>query len=363
MAPPINLPFSYLRLQPLPLPHCRLRLRPILAASSFASHNGAPRIRTSKPPRDIKIKIGRYKGRMLGTLPPSYLKWLSNPDVSDPDIYLSLATWSDLAKQVLQDPVYQDRIEWEPAWKIFTGEGRGNFYESESFDWKKAYNDIGEKYGWDMDDKEGWSKVKRELIGTSFSARIPRKKDRRSKLRASESVKSEVIEKKKRPVLVGGKKGERIERMRMKREKLPGRIEVKEAVNKSEDSGYLDDQNEVKNDENCGLLVGKNREERIERMRLRREEKAQMVRSNEVVEEEILEEKEVELPRIRIKKEGVKRVKRNLGKRRRQLGTGLGRNDEIISFAEIKENSGNVEVFNPFPGRDALLEKIKSGQD
>lgn len=209
-----------------------------------------------------------------------------------------------------------------------------------------------------MDDTEGWSKVNRQLIGTSFSARIPRKKDRKER-----PVKTEVIEKKKRPVLVGGKRGERIERMRMKREKLPGRIEVKEVVNKSEDLGYIDDQNEVKNDKNSGLLVGKNREERIERMRLRREEKAQMVRSNELVEEEILEEREVELPRTRIKKEGVKRVKRNLGKRRRQLGTGLGRNDEVISLLEIKENTGNGHVFNPFPGRDALLEKIKSRQE
>lgn len=295
---------------------------------------------------------------MLGTLPPSYLKWLSKPDISDPDIYFSVSMWSDLAKQVLQDPVYQDRIEWEPAWKIFTGEGRGNFYESKSFDWKKAYNDIGDKYGWDMDDTEGWSKVNRQLIGTSFTARIPRKKDRKER-----PVKSQVIEKKKRPVFVGGKRGERIERMRMKRDKLPGRIELKEVVNKSEDLGYIDDQNELKNDENSGLLVGKNREERIERMRLRREEKAQMVTSNELVEEEILEEKEVELPRTRIKKEGVKRVKRNLGKRRRQLGTGLGRNDEVISLLEIKENTGNGQVFNPFPGRDALLEKIKSRQE
>lgn len=254
---------------------------------------------------------------MLGTLPSSYLKWLA--DQEDNPAY-EFYNWPAFAKIVLEDPVYQDRIEYEPALRIFEGGAKGNFIFREDFDIMKAYREIGDRYGWDWDDNEGWSKVKRDYIGTSYSGRIPRKKkDKSGELGASESVESEASEKKS---------------MRC-----------------------LDDQNSVKNIKKSGFIVGRKRGERIERMRLKREEKMQMMNSEKVVEEEVLEEQEEEALRSRVKKERVRKGKGDLGRRKRDLG--MGRNDEIIGFAKIEGSSENGEVSNPFPGRDALFQKLK----
>lgn len=257
---------------------------------------------------------------MLGTLPSSYLKWLA--DQEDNPAY-DLYNWPQLAKIVLEDPVYQDRIEYEPALRMFEGGAKGNFIFREDFDIIKAYRDIGDRYGWDWNDKEGWSKVKRDFIGTSYSGRIPRKKKdntgEAAQLDPSESVKSEACENK--------------------------------------NIGHLDDKNGVKTGRKYGVFVGRKREERIERMRSRREEKMKMVKNDKVVQEGVLEEKEEEVSRGRVKKEKVRKGKGNLERRKRELA--LERNDEINSFAKIEVSSENGEVSNPFPGRDALFQKLK----
>jgi Putative quorum-sensing-regulated virulence factor len=316
MFPSMYFPPSFLRVHPLLLP--LRRLRPILASSY--DEGELSKLRKLFPrARDKKIEIGRYKGRMLGTLPSSYLKWLA--DQEDNPAY-DLYNWPLFAKIVLEDPVYQDRIEYEPALRIFEGGAKGNFILREDFDFMKAYRDIGDNNGWDWDDKEGWSKVNRDFIGTSFSGRIPRKKDKSgesAQLGASQSMKNEAREK--------------------------------------NNIGCLDDQNGVKNGKKHGVFVGKKREERIERMRLRREEKKKMVKNDKVLEEGVLEEKEEEASTSRVKKERARKGKGDLEGRKKELD--LGRNNEINSFPKIEVSLGNGEVSNPFPGRDALFQKLK----
>lgn len=108
---------------------------------------------------------------MLGSLPSSYLKWVSkNLRAGDTEY------WAKLADEVLDDDVYKDRIEWEFAEKVLHG-------SDESIKEKKNRGDvssvsmlleISERFGWDNDDKIGWSKVNFELLGTSRGGRIPR---------------------------------------------------------------------------------------------------------------------------------------------------------------------------------------------
>ncbi|VVB00759.1 unnamed protein product [Arabis nemorensis] len=53
---------------------------------------------------------------MLGTLPSSYLKWVSKNLRAGDSEY-----WAKLADEVLNDDVYKDKIEWEFAEKILHG--------------------------------------------------------------------------------------------------------------------------------------------------------------------------------------------------------------------------------------------------
>nr|POE52940.1 hypothetical protein CFP56_36115 [Quercus suber] len=115
------------------------------------------------------MDFGKYKGKMLGTLPSSYLKWVSkNLRARD------FEEWAKLADQVLQDPVYNDRIEWEFAENLLNG---SSFNVSLSRNYESSVSElleISERFGWDNKDKLGWSKVSFELLGTSKGGRIPR---------------------------------------------------------------------------------------------------------------------------------------------------------------------------------------------
>ncbi|KAG2304902.1 hypothetical protein Bca52824_033553 [Brassica carinata] len=121
--------------------------------------------------RDTIIDFGKHKGKMLGSLPSSYLRWVSkNLRAGDTE------HWAKLADEVLEDGVYKDRVEWEFAEKILHG-------SDESIKEKKNRGDvnsvsmlleISERFGWDNEDKIGWSKVNFELLGTSKGGRIPR---------------------------------------------------------------------------------------------------------------------------------------------------------------------------------------------
>ncbi|KAI9087273.1 hypothetical protein K1719_030743 [Acacia pycnantha] len=123
------------------------------------------------PARDRVVDFGKYKGKMLGTLPSSYLKWISkNLRARD------FEEWANLANQVLQDPIYKDRIEWEFAENVLNGNRSRAVSSSRDGDASAVSEllEISERFGWDNDDKAGWGKINYELLGTSHGGRIPR---------------------------------------------------------------------------------------------------------------------------------------------------------------------------------------------
>ncbi|GMQ07782.1 hypothetical protein CsSME_00051835 [Camellia sinensis var. sinensis] len=117
------------------------------------------------PARDRVIDFGRHRGKMLGTLPSSYLKWVSN-NLRARD----LQEWAVLADQVLDDPVYRDRIEWEFAQKVLNGDDgvRGSPRSEGAV---SELLEISERFGWDNDDKVGWSRIDFGILGTSKGGR------------------------------------------------------------------------------------------------------------------------------------------------------------------------------------------------
>ncbi|CAA6655334.1 unnamed protein product [Spirodela intermedia] len=120
------------------------------------------------PARDRVIDFGKYRGRMLGTLPSSYLNWVSrNLRAGD-----SLQ-WALLADEVLSDEVYRDRLEWESAERLLTG-GATGAAAAATVSPVAELLDVSRRFGWDNDDKEGWRMVDFELLGTSRGGRIPR---------------------------------------------------------------------------------------------------------------------------------------------------------------------------------------------
>ncbi|KAK8500291.1 hypothetical protein V6N12_068780 [Hibiscus sabdariffa] len=135
---------------------------------------------SSIPPTDLIIDFGKHKGKMLGTLPSNYLRWVSkNLRAGDNE------RWAKLADQVLQDPIYKDRIEWEFAENVLTGNNaKGNDGSSVSL-----LLEISERFGWDNGDKDGWSKVKFELLGTSNGGRLPRIRGDKGGIREAKQVK------------------------------------------------------------------------------------------------------------------------------------------------------------------------------
>ncbi|XP_075095406.1 uncharacterized protein LOC107809342 [Nicotiana tabacum] len=116
------------------------------------------------PARDRVIDFGKYKGKMLGTLPSKYLKWVSkNLRARD------FEEWAKLADEVLSDSVYKDRIEWEFAQNLLNGDVSASTQSAVS-----ELLEISTRFGWDNEDKLGWSKIDYELLGTSKGGRIPR---------------------------------------------------------------------------------------------------------------------------------------------------------------------------------------------
>ncbi|MED6159430.1 hypothetical protein PIB30_042281 [Stylosanthes scabra] len=119
--------------------------------------------------RDRIITFGKYKGKMLGSLPSRYLKWVSNNLRAG-----HFLEWAKLADQVLQDPIYRDRLEWEFAISVLNGDTHSHTLSSSSSAVSELL-DISDRFGWDNQDKLGWSKVDFDLLGTSKGGRIPRR--------------------------------------------------------------------------------------------------------------------------------------------------------------------------------------------
>ncbi|KAL8458894.1 hypothetical protein ACS0TY_036406 [Phlomoides rotata] len=121
------------------------------------------------PARDRVVDFGKYKGKMLGSLPSAYLKWVSkNLRAGDTE------EWAKMADEVLDDPVYRDRVEWEAAEKILNGDTAGHCSNGDGRNAVTELLEISERFGWDNEDKRGWSRIDFELLGTSKGGRIPR---------------------------------------------------------------------------------------------------------------------------------------------------------------------------------------------
>ncbi|EOA36464.1 hypothetical protein CARUB_v10011059mg [Capsella rubella] len=187
--------------------------------------------------RDTIIDFGKHKGKMLGTLPTSYLKWVSkNLRAGDTEY------WAKLADEVLEDDVYKDRAEWEFAEKILHGSDESmraltsvkkNREEANSV---SMLLEISEKFGWDNEDKIGWSKINFELLGTSKGGRIPRLRNKNEKEEEKgEMVRRREIEKKEEDEDENGwRRRQRREKMRQSLGRDDGKI-----VNRSEQKGLL----------------------------------------------------------------------------------------------------------------------------
>ncbi|KAK3219072.1 hypothetical protein Dsin_013042 [Dipteronia sinensis] len=171
--------------------------------------------------RDRVIDFGRHKGKPLGSLPSTYLKWVSkNLRARD------FQHWAELADQVLDDPVYNDRIEWELAENLLTGNMNINSFASSSAgngsDHESAaarLAEMSERFGWDNDDKVGWSKVDFQLLGTSNGGRIPRKVEGKMGKEELKMV-EEKKEKEKRRELSESEERRKGRRMRRVRDKM-----------------------------------------------------------------------------------------------------------------------------------------------
>ncbi|XP_068336919.1 uncharacterized protein [Pyrus communis] len=179
-TPPSNPPLSHASPHPLRLSCSFKPTKPPKPPSLSASTPPPP------PARDRVIDFGKHKGKMLGTLPSAYLKWVSkNLRARD------FEDWAKLADQVLDDAVYRDRIEWEVAENILNGNRRNSIAAGGV----SELLEISERFGWDNEDKIGWSRVNFELLGTSKGGRIPRRSEKEGGERGEErEEEKEVVE-------------------------------------------------------------------------------------------------------------------------------------------------------------------------
>ncbi|PHU10154.1 hypothetical protein BC332_22014 [Capsicum chinense] len=119
----------------------------IVSSSSFprssisSSRSTGPR---KIPARDRVTDFGKYKGKMLGTLPSKYLKWVTK-NLRARDV----EEWANLADQVLSDPVYKDRVEWEFAQALLNGDVPAGMPNAVS-----KLLEISTRFGWDNDDNK-----------------------------------------------------------------------------------------------------------------------------------------------------------------------------------------------------------------
>jgi hypothetical protein len=142
---------------------------------SFSLNRNSQRQIKSKPARDRVINFGKYKGNMLGTLPSTYLKWVSKNLRAG-----QYEDWAKFADEVLVDPVYKDRIEWEFALNLLSGNKASSAVVARSGAVAVKLQEISERFGWDNNDKVGWSKIDFNRLGTSYGGRIPRLVNRNS---------------------------------------------------------------------------------------------------------------------------------------------------------------------------------------
>ncbi|KAL6649175.1 hypothetical protein ACP70R_013399 [Stipagrostis hirtigluma subsp. patula] len=270
---------------------CRSPIR--LLRPPNAAPTTPPPAPSSRPARDRVIEFGKYRGQMLGTLPPSYLRWV----VAELD-YGDTAPWARLAREVLDDPVYVDRVEWEHAHRFLRGDANYDYAYDDRNGGDGPLQEMAERFGWDLADEEGWGRLDFRLLGTSYGGRIPRKGARKQS--SSRSTSS----------LGGARKGS-----------------LFDDVGADPDGAW-----------------GK-RDERRERMRLRREEQLRTAK----------------LGMLGVAGDGVLGTPRKAQIRtaRKEI-LGLGRGTRAGEVLDEKRTAGKGgQGGNPFPGRQAFLDKVR----
>ncbi|XP_042520847.1 uncharacterized protein LOC122094186 [Macadamia integrifolia] len=301
---------SKLHVPRYPLPVLYSSFKPI------SSSIRAKPISATIPARDRIIDFGKYKGKMLGTLPSKYLKWVSKTLRAR-----DFEEWSKLADEVLQDPVYRDRIEWELAENILNGNSSSKASGRDSS--VSDLLEISERFNWNNEDKVGWSRIDFALLGTSNGGRIPRNGDSRNEKQKKFRV-------------------SQIEGMGSKNEEVGGSL--------NKDLGLLGKEFRVSNSENLGmkdqrkvgylkevLRVSVDAEEGIENengVKVRREERRKKQRLK----------RGLQVPKLRVENGGKNRDKERA-------------NDD-----EDQDQDQAVEYHNRFPGREALLRKVLSNR-
>ncbi|KAG1361873.1 hypothetical protein COCNU_10G000920 [Cocos nucifera] len=315
---------------------------------------------------------------MLGSLPSNYLLWVSkNLRARD------FEHWARLADEVLHDPIYRDRIEWESAERILNGDGRRCSSKSPVSD----LLDISERFGWDNEDKAGWARVDFQLLGTSVGGRIPRvnqgglgkpevvrrSKEERKDGAFSRDLKEKAREQKKYEISSrasrSGKMGSLEEQMRVSGDfrsegekgssgrdwrSMEGRkdgifggdLGVKSVgIGSKEEMGAGMRDGSIGNARKLGFLSkghkfigGEEEREGDEELMVRGRRAERRVRS-------------------RMKRE------QQLGNLRQEMGVeeGSGRSEGVL--AKKIEAAGRGVSANPFPGRGALLDKINKQRD
>ncbi|KAF4379765.1 hypothetical protein F8388_023782 [Cannabis sativa] len=312
------------------------------------------------PARDRPIDFGKHKGKLLGTLPSNYLKWVSkNLRARD------FEHWANLADQVLKDPLYQDRIQWEFAQNILEGNNRSS---SISKPVSELLLEMSERFGWDNEDKVGWSRVDFELLGTSKGGRIPR--------------------------VGGGKSGGKREDLRVdgKEERRKERVRVRGSLGNSDIDSIGNEVMMMRVDERRkeGKIGGKREGLRVEKggdgkeegegRKMKKEEKGRgsLGNSDMMMMMMRLEERKKEGKRedLRVEKggggkeEGEERSRREMRRERvmrlskkEEKGKGSLVNSDVgnevmMMRLEERKKESEVEVYNPFPGRESLLKKV-----
>ncbi|OAE18319.1 hypothetical protein AXG93_2566s1020 [Marchantia polymorpha subsp. ruderalis] len=117
--------------------------------------------------RDREIEFGKFKGSLLGTMSSKYLKWMVKNLRGGP-----MSEWVAYAEEVLEDPYYKDRLEWEKVEKLMT--------MAHDLDKITGNRDVlapAKVFGWNLEDDSGWRKVNFALLGTTRGGRIPRVKE------------------------------------------------------------------------------------------------------------------------------------------------------------------------------------------
>ncbi|CAL9132772.1 unnamed protein product, partial [Musa acuminata var. zebrina] len=319
-------------------PPCVASLRPRLAGS----HN--------VPARDRIIDFGKHKGRMLGSLPSSYLRWVSrNLRARD------FEEWARLADEVLQDLVYRDRLEWEALERILTGDGlrRSSFDPADSP--VAELIEVSDRFGWDNKAKDAWAGINFELLGTSKGGRIPRVRSPSPATEGGHGEGKRVTFRRESKISSGSRPGpekksgafatDSTSREQIKDGFLRGnpkgplhgstssgrRVGILSKGHRFVIGGGGEEEEQEEEEEEEGkeeVATRGNREERRERRRLKREQQLEMLRREVGVEER----------------------------------SGRG-NEALVIKRGVLRGEHHHQIANPFPGRRALLEKVKRQGD